>query len=95
VKVTLEGRYLVQDSHVRFLGGLFGAIGLFFLLAATNLQKHQSALKIVFVLIFIGGLARFSSPGVVFSPDVVGSLAIEILLMPILYMWASRVIKTV
>ena len=95
MEVTHEGRYLVQDSHVRFLGGVFGAMGLFFLLAAANLQKYQSALKVVFVLVFIGGLARFSSPGIVFSPDVVGSLAVEIMLMPILYVWVSSVVKTV
>lgn len=93
LEVTEEGRYLIQDSHVRFLGGVFSAIGLFFLLAATNLGKYQSALKVVFVLIFIGGLTRFSNPGVVFNPNVVGSLAIEIVLMPILFLWVSRVEK--
>lgn len=93
VEVTNEGRFLAQDSHVRFLGGVFGTIGLFFLLAATNLHKYKLALKVVLVLVFIGGLARFSSLGVVFSPDVVGSVAVEIVLMPILYLWVSSVEK--
>src|SRR5688572_3790520 len=94
--VTQQGRYLVQDNHVRFLGGVFGALGLFLILGATNLKKYQAGLKLAFVLTFIGGLARFTSlrPDVVFGPDVIISALGELMLMPILYFWLSRVMRT-
>jgi hypothetical protein len=93
--VTNEPRYLVQDNHVRFLGGLFGAIGIFFILATSNLRRYQSVLMVLFTVIFLGGLTRFSSarPDVIFSADVMVSALTELVLMPILYLWLPRVVK--
>lgn len=90
--VTDVHGYLVQDSHMRFFGGMFGGMGLFLIVAATNLRKFHSALKVVFVVIFIGGLARFTMlrPDIVFGPAIVGSLGAELVLMPILYIWVAR-----
>lgn len=94
VSVTNEADYLVQDNHVRFLGGLFGAAGLFLILGATNLKRYQAELRLVFALIFVGGLARFTSlqPNVLLGANVVTSLAAEIILMPILFFWTPRVL---
>lgn len=94
-EVTNETVFLVRDSHIRFYGGLYVGIGLFLLLAVTDLHKHQSALNLVFALIFIGGLARFSMlrPDVLFGPDILTSLVAELVLMPVLYVWLSNVVK--
>jgi hypothetical protein len=94
--VTQEARYLVQDNHVRFLGGVFGALGLFLILGASNLKRYQAGLRLAFALTFIGGLARFTSqrPDVVFGPDVLMSVLGELVLMPILYVWLSRTLKS-
>jgi hypothetical protein len=94
LEVTNMAAYLIQDSHVRFLGGVFGAMGLFLILGATNLPKFQTGLKLVFALTFIGGLTRFSMPGVIFGSGVLGSLLGELVLMPILYFWLTRVVKS-
>jgi Domain of unknown function (DUF4345) len=95
VSVANEAVYLVQDNHARFLGGLFGAVGLFMLLGATNLRRYQAELRLAFVLIFLGGLARFTSmqPNVLFGANVVTSLVVEVILMPILFFWIPRVLK--
>lgn len=92
VSVTNESDYLVQDSHVRFLGGVFGAMGLFMLLGATNLERYQAGLR----LVFVGGFTRFTEfqPDVRFGSGVVTSLAAELILMPVLYFWLPRVVST-
>ncbi len=94
-EITNQQAYLVQDSHIRFLGGLWTGIGLLFIVAATNLQKYESALKVAFVLIFLGGLARFSQMqmDITFGKDIVGSLVAELVGMPLLYFWLSRTAK--
>ena len=86
----------MQDNHVRFLGGVFGALGVFLILGATNLKKYQAGLNLAFGLTFIGGLARFTSlrPDVVFGPDVIMSALGELVLMPILYFWLSRTLNS-
>jgi hypothetical protein len=94
-EVTNEHGYLIQDSHVRFLGGLFGALGIFLIVGATNLRKYQAGLRLAFILVFVGGLARFTMlrPDVVFSADITGSLAAELILMPVLFVWLGRAVK--
>lgn len=91
--ITDVTQYLVQDSHVRFFGGMYGSAGILLLVAAvTDLRKFAPAIKVVFVLFFMGGLARFTMlrPDVVFGPAIIGSLAAEVILMPILYVWVTR-----
>jgi hypothetical protein len=94
-EVTDEHSYLVQDSHIRFLGGLWTGIGLLFIVASSNVERYQSALKFAFVLIFLGGLARFTQMqlGITFGKDIVGSLVAELVGMPLLYFWLSRTVK--
>lgn len=94
-EITNEYAYLMQDSHIRFFGGLYLGIGLFLLLAATNLRKYQTALQLVFALIFMGGLARFTMlrPEIIFGRDILGSLLAELLLMPVLYAWLAKLVK--
>jgi uncharacterized protein DUF4345 len=91
-QVTDQHAYLVQDSHIRFLGGLWFGIGLFFILASTNVQKFKGALYLAFALIFLGGLARFSQMHleITFGPEIVGSLIAELVGMPLLYLWVNR-----
>ena len=95
VSVVNEPNFLVQDNHVRYLGGVFGAVGVMLLLGATNLTRYQKELRLVFVLIFVGGLARFSSqqPAVIFGAGVITSLITELVVMPILFFWLPRVVR--
>lgn len=90
--ITDLTQYLVQDSHVRFFGGMYGSAGLLLLIGAINPRKFQAALQVVFILFFMGGLARFTMlrPDVVFGPAIIGSLTAELILMPILYYWVAQ-----
>lgn len=95
-EITNEYQFLVQDSHIRLFGGLYAGIGLFILFAVTNLRKYQTALNLIFYLIFVGGLARLTMfrTDIVFGPDIIGSLFAELIIMPLLYLWLAKSIKT-
>ena len=90
--VTDDEQYRLLDSHIRFFGGYFAAAGAFLLFAASNPLKYAQALFLVFATIFAGGLARFSLPDaeVFMNPDVFSALAAELVLMPVLAFWLSR-----
>lgn len=94
VSVSNEAAFLVQDNHVRFLGGVFGTAGLVMLLGATNLKRYQKELRLVFILTFVGGLVRFSSlqPNIIFGANIISSSLTELFLMPILFFWLPRVL---
>lgn len=89
VTITDQGVFDVRDSHTRFYGGVYLGIGLFFILAATNIRRYQSALFVVLALVFMGGLARLTQlqPEVTFGPAIITSMLIEIVLMPALFLW--------
>lgn len=91
--VTDDEQFRLIDSHMRFLGGLFAATGLVLLLGALDPQKYAQALNVVFVGIFLGGVARFAKPDMeaFMSTDVGTALAAELILMPLLAFWLSRI----
>ena len=66
------------------------ALGLVVLMGATNLKRYAPLLKLAFVLIFAGGLARISQPDILFDPAILGSFIAEIVGMPVLYVWVSK-----
>ena len=90
--VTDEHAFLVQDSHIRFFGGLWMGVGALLMAATANLSKYRGPLNMAFALIFLGGLARMSQMHleVTFGPDILGSLLAELVGMPLLYVWLSR-----
>jgi hypothetical protein len=95
-EVLNEHAYLVQDSHIRFFGGLYVALGAFLLVASTNVVKYAGALNLALLLMFAGGVARFSMmrTDILFGPEIVGSLAAELLLMPALFLWLRRIVRS-
>lgn len=94
IEATDNLEYGIQDSNIRFFGGMLGALGLFVIFAITDLPKYQQALRFVFVIIFAGGLARFTAGDmdVLLSLDVIAALSIELGLMFILYFWLGRIV---
>lgn len=91
--VTDDEQFRLIDSHTRFLGGLFAAAGLVLLLGALDPRKYAQALNVVFIGIFLGGVARFAKPDMeaFMNPDVGSALAAELILMPLLAFWLSRI----
>jgi hypothetical protein len=96
LQVTNERAFLIQDSHVRFLGGLWLGVSALFFLASLNIAKYRTALSAALALIFLGGLARLTQMEfqVLFSPDLVGSLLAELVGVPALYVWVLRATRT-
>lgn len=90
--VTDDAQYRLIDSHVRFFGGLFAASGLVLLLGAFDPRKYAQALYTAFAGIFLGGVARFAKPDMeaFMTSDVGTALAAELILMPLLAFWLSR-----
>ncbi|MGI9415032.1 MAG: DUF4345 domain-containing protein [Hyphomicrobiales bacterium] len=96
-RVTSEAAYLVQDSHIRFLGGLWIGVGALFVVSVYDLARFRPLLNFAFALVFIGGLARFTMmrTDVLFGPDIAGSLAAELIGMPLLYFWLARAVRPI
>ncbi len=94
VTVTDHDAYLVRDSHTHYYGGVYLALGLFLMYAATDIHRFRPSLNLVFAMIFTGGLARLTQlePGVTFGADLMVSTIIELIGMPILALWAARVV---
>lgn len=97
VQITDPARYGVQDSHFRFLGGAFGAIGVWMIAAVTDLRKHQRTLNALFTLIVAGGLMRLTAgdPDLLLGGEITLALLVEIALPPVLFVWLARVVKAV
>ncbi len=95
LQITDSARYGVQDSHFRFLAGAFSVVSAFVIFAVTDLQRHQKTLNLIFALIFVGGVTRFTSAnfGVLFGTEIIVALFAEIGLMLILYVWLRRVVS--
>jgi hypothetical protein len=95
--ITDPQAFAAQDSHVRFLGGLWLGVGLLLAVAAWRLRALKPAVQVVLALIVVGGLARFSAlrPDVLFGPQIVGSFLAEVALMPLLLLWSTRVARRV
>ncbi len=85
VQIADPDAYAIQDNNVRFYGGFFASAGLIFLFCATNISKYGSTLKIILIMIAIGGLARLSAYP--FADGVIGSFLVEVVYCPLLYMW--------
>lgn len=92
ITVANQADFAVQDSHVRFLGGTWLGFGLALLIGAFAFVHMRPILIALMGLGFIGGLARFSAldTDVLFGPAVGPSLAIELIIFPLLALWISK-----
>jgi len=93
-QATEPHQYLVRDSHVRFLGGVYLLMGVATALSATRPARFKAVVQLILIAAFAGGLARFSQMNldVTFGRGVLVPLVIELAVMPLLYVWVSRAI---
>jgi hypothetical protein len=87
------GAFAVRDSHVRFLGAVWGGAGVVFLAASLWLAPLRQAVAVLAALAALGGLARFSSmgPREMLDAGLGLPLAIELVVFPALAIAALRV----
>lgn len=81
----------LQDSHARFLGGVFAAGGM--ILLATSLQPVLTIAAItVCVMTFIGGIFRLIAMDASLFSDfaIMRSLIAELVLFPVVGFWLWR-----
>ena len=94
-EVTDARRFHAQDSHVRFLGGLWLGIGVLFVLGALHPQPCRKTLLAALGLAFLGGLARLTQGrlDVTLGPDIAGSFVAELVVFPLLALWVAKAAK--
>lgn len=81
------------DSHFRYLSGIFLALGLVFLSTVPAIEARTARFRLAAGLVVCGGAGRALSlvaAGVPAAPHLVG-LALELVVVPLLALWQSRV----
>ena len=81
------------DSHVRYLSGLLLGVGLGFLSAIPNIEKHSDRVALLTAIVVTGGMARLY--GILSdgwpAPPMVFALGMELGVVPVLWCWQRRV----
>jgi hypothetical protein len=80
------------DSQNRFYGAIFTLYGALIWLAADDLARYRTVLRLVLLWFFIGGLVRLLSVALRGWPSelIVVLTLLELVVPPLLWWWAER-----
>jgi hypothetical protein len=83
------------ESHYRFLAGLLLGIGLLFWSTIPNIEATGARFRLLTLLVVIGGLSRLLGLMLTGVPSLsmLGALALELVVTPILCLWQWRVAR--
>ncbi|KMW60454.1 hypothetical protein AIOL_000610 [Candidatus Rhodobacter oscarellae] len=83
--------YAVQDNHVRFIAGVWTAVGLLMIAGAIAFQQLRGVLVALTAMVFVGGLMRLSAGdfALLASAKIAPSLFAELVLFPALGLWIA------
>lgn len=89
VSITDAATFHAQDSHVRFIGGVWFGVGAVFVIGGFAMRRFRSTLITLSAIIAIAGLFRLSGMGteIIFSAAIVPSLTFELVGFPLLAWW--------
>jgi len=89
---TDPSTFALQDNHIRFIGGVWFAIGGVFAGGGIVLSRIYPTLIIFCGMIAIAGLFRLSGMGVdvLFNSNIFPSFALETLGFPLLGLWLFK-----
>jgi len=89
VSITDATIFQAQDSHIRFIGGVWFGVGAAFLIGGFAMSAFRPTLIILSAMIAIAGLFRLSDmdSGVIFSAAIAPSIAFELIGFPLLAWW--------
>ena len=92
ITVTDAQIFAVRDNHIRFIGGVWLALGLLMSAGSLAFQRLRPVLVALTFMIFIGGLARLSGgdPALLISADIAPSFLFEIIIVPLLGFWFTK-----
>ena len=81
------------DSHFRYLSGLLLAIGILFWSTVSGIEEKTGRFRLLALLVVIGGLGRLTGLLLTGIPSLymLSSLALELVVTPILALWQMRV----
>ena len=81
------------DSHFRYLSGLLLAIGLLFWSTTPAIEEKTKRFRLLALIVVIGGLARLLGLLLTGVPSLymLGGLAIELVVTPVVALWQTRV----
>ena len=81
------------DSELRFFGGLWLGLGLTVLSTVKNLEKYFELYRVLWAMIFIGGIGRLLSILFIGLPPVpfIAFTILEIVGAPIFIYWHSQI----
>ena len=81
------------DSHFRYLSGLLLGIGLVFWSTTAAIEEKTGRFRLLTLLVVIGGLARLLGLVLTGVPSLymLASLALELVVVPVLALWQTRV----
>jgi hypothetical protein len=90
--VTNVAVFDVRDSHIRFIGGVWLALGLLMVAGSFAFQRLRSVLVALAFMIFVGGIARLSGGNLplLLSADIAPSFLFEIIIVPLLGLWFTK-----
>ncbi|MHB1218520.1 MAG: DUF4345 domain-containing protein [Alphaproteobacteria bacterium] len=85
------------DSQLRFLSGMFFAVGLAFYATIPSIERKGALFRLAAALVFTGGLARLISLWAVGAPTWphLAGLVMELAVVPALVVWQSSVAGSV
>jgi len=88
------------NSTFRFFAGLWFGVGLLLILFVRDLKRYSTALSVLFLILFVGGIGRLITMAQLGLPEdsasriiVLVGIGVEIVLMPILYLWQRKLAK--
>lgn len=82
------------DSDLRFLGGVWLGLGITVLATVREVEKHFALYRILWGMIFLGGIGRLISMFVIGLPPVpfIGFTVLEIVGAPIFVYWHKQIV---
>ena len=88
-----RGLSLSGDSHFRYLSGLLLGLGLLFWSTVPGIEDKAGRFRILTLVVFAGGLGRLIGLVLTGVPSLpmLGGLAMELVVTPLLCLWQARV----
>ena len=89
VSIRDAATFHAQDSHIRFIGGVWFGVGAAFLIGGFAMSKFRPTLINLSAMIAIAGLFRLSGmdSDVIFSAAIAPSITFELIGFPLLAWW--------
>jgi hypothetical protein len=81
------------DSHLRFLSGVFLAVGIGFWSCVPSIETKTRRFRLLAALVFCGGLARLLSLMIAGAPSAahLAGLGMELVAVPLLVFWQAKI----